>query len=259
MKINCLVIDDEPLARKRLRSLISESPVLECVGECKTGKEAIRMISALVPDLIFLDIKMKDMSGFDVLMRLNSSKKPVVVFVTAFDEFALKAFDYSAFDYLLKPFKKERFKKTVDRVFHFFQKNEAPVFEENFSKLLNYIGQSNSNQNLDKIKEKLPIKTGRTVSFIDVDRIKYILGSGSYIDIHTNEKVHVLRSSLNNVLIDLNNSNFKRVHRSTVVNITHIKKLIHSHYGEIDVMMNDDKLLRISHSYKKGFLNFLGL
>ena len=256
MNISCLIVDDEPLARNRLVKLISEVPELICLGESKTGKEAVFMIESLEPDLIFLDIKMKDMTGFEVLKKINIKHMPIVIFVTAFDKYALKAFNVFAFDYLLKPFKKSRFDAAIKRVVEFLDSSDKSFFDKNLSNLLNYLDTS---KEINNIKSKLPIKTGRTVSFLDVKDIKYILASGSYIDIHTVDKIHVLRSSLTDILDDINNLNFRRIHRSSVININFMTKLLHSQYGEIDVKMSDNKILRISGSYKKEFLKALGI
>jgi two-component system LytT family response regulator len=259
MKINCLIIDDESLARKRIYNLVKNRSELDCIGQAQTGKLAINMINELQPDLIFLDIQMKDMNGFNVLKEI-AVKSPLVIFVTAFDEFAVKAFEFFAFDYLLKPFKKERFDLSIDRVISFKKSKNDNDFGDKLNKLLAHVDQSNASVKEHEIfNKKLPIKIGKSVSFIDTDTIKYIKASGSYIDIFTTNKSYVLRDSLSKVLKDLKSNNFSRIHRSTVVNINYISNLIHSDYGEVDVKMTDNKLFRISNSYKSEFLSKLGI
>ena len=259
MEKTCLIIDDEPFARKRLSNLVDQIPELVLLDECKTGKEAISKIELLQPDLIFLDIQMKDMSGFDVLQKLNKEHRPLVIFVTAFDVYAVRAFEYFAFDYLLKPFKKERFLNSVSRVFaHFETKNNGKI-DSKIDELLSYLNTTRDKVDKSLIREKIPIKSGNTVSFIDVSTIIYITASGSYIDIKTEDKTYVHRSSMNELMDRIESSELIRIHRSSIINLNSIQKVIHSNYGELDVKMNDGKLFRISKSYKQTFQNKLGL
>ncbi|MGV6828294.1 MAG: LytR/AlgR family response regulator transcription factor [Flavobacteriales bacterium] len=259
MKITCLIIDDEPLARKRLQNLVAYAPNLVNLGQAKTGKEAIKMIKNLNPDLIFLDIQMKDMTGFDVLNKINATNRPIVIFVTAFDEYAIKAFDYFAFDYLLKPFKKERFTISVNKAIQHFKSGNLSIPESKMKELFAYINKSSLIKKKTVFKKKLPIKIGKTVSFIDVGTIKYICASGSYVDIHTLEKIHVLRYPLNNLMLELDDTIFVRIHRSTIINLDFIIKIIHSSFGEIDVEMDGNKKFRVSKSYKKEFKKIIGV
>lgn len=256
MKIRTLIIDDEALARQRLINLIKDESKLELIGQSSTGKEAIRDIEELKPDVIFLDIQMKDMNGFDVLEQLTISKKPITIFVTAYNEYALKAFDFFAFDYLLKPYKDDRFFKTVKNVIKAVSINNNPV-DDKIGDLINYV----KSQQLSKTEfaDKLPVKLGNKVFFINVCDIKYIAASGYYAEIFTNEKKHLLRESLSNLITTLNPAIFIRIHRSTIVNMNEIGELVNSNYGEIDVKMTDKKLFRVSKSYKKMFLKKMGL
>ena len=259
MKISCLIIDDEPLARKRLFALVEEMEDLQLLGQCKTGKEAVLSIEELQPDLIFLDIQMKDMSGFDVLQKLKTSKKPKVIFVTAFDTYAVKAFDAFALDYLLKPFKKERFEQAVQRAQKQFKSETDTNLERNFQKLLKYIETEKSEKQNTNSKSKLPVKIGNTVSFINYSDIQYILASGSYVEICTLDKKHVLRDSLQNLMDEMESKQMLRIHRSTIINTAYLDKVIHSNFGEIDVKMKDGLLFRVSKSYRKEFQQNLGL
>ncbi|SRX74515.1 LytR/AlgR family response regulator transcription factor [Aequorivita antarctica] len=259
MKISCLIIDDEPLARKRLLALVEEMEDLQLLGQCKTGKEAVLTIEELHPDLIFLDIQMKDMSGFDVLQKLKTNKKPMVIFVTAFDTYAVKAFDAFALDYLLKPFKKERFQQAVARAKQQFKSKTGNNLESNFQKLLEYIEEEKTEKNNTTSKSKLPIKIGNTVSFIAYSEIQYILASGSYVEICTLDKKHVLRDSLQNIMDEMESKQMLRIHRSTIINTNFLDKVIHSNFGEIDVKMKDGSLFRVSKSYRKEFQKSLGL
>ncbi|SNR83097.1 LytR/AlgR family response regulator transcription factor [Lutibacter flavus] len=255
MKINTLIIDDEALARQRLINLVNDVPELELIGECSTGKEAISAINEYEPDVIFLDIQMKDLNGFDVLQKITVNKKPLVVFVTAYNEYALKAFDFFAFDYLLKPYKDERFFKSIENIINFTNNKNYNPFDEKINDLLKYIKITETSN----YSQKLPIKLGNKVYFIDLNDIKYIIASGYYAEIITNDKKHLLRESLSNLIESLDPNKFIRIHRSTIINLKEIGELIHSNYGEIDVKMNDKKLFRVSKSYKKMFLTKMGL
>lgn len=259
MKISCLIIDDEPLARKRLLALVETMDDLHLLGQCKTGKEAILTIEEMQPDLIFLDIQMKDMSGFDILQRVKTNKKPMVIFVTAFDTYAVKAFDAFALDYLLKPFKKERFEQAVARAKQQFKTETEISLEHKFQKLLQYIDEEKTEKTTPASKSKLPVKIGNTVSFIAYCEIQYILASGSYVEICTPHKKHVLRDSLQNIMDEMNSKQMLRIHRSTIINTAFLDKVIHSNFGEIDVKMEDGSLFRVSKSYRKELQQNLGV
>jgi two-component system LytT family response regulator len=258
MKITSLLIDDEILARKRLHNLLNEVPEITILGECSSGKEAIQMITQLQPQLIFLDIQMKDMTGFDVLNALKIKAKPLVIFVTAYDKYAIKGFDYFAFDYLLKPFRDERFFKSLRKACDHLKNNKTTELETKLDGLLNYM-QNPDTQTQDTGIQKLPIKLGNKVHFINTKYIKYIEASGYYAEIHTDEKQYLLREPLSNLIVKLNKIEFARIHRSTIINLEYLQELVHSNYNELDVKMKDGKLFRISKSYKKELFTKLGL
>lgn len=256
--IKAIIIDDEFLARKRVSNLLNDVQEIEVIDECSSGKEAILKINTAKPDLIFLDIKMSHMTGFDVLKRIDQNNMPLVIFITAFDEFALKAFDFFAFDYLLKPFKDERFYQSTNRVIELFNSNKSHVLNKKITNLLKYI--ENPEQDFSDVKQtKLAIKANGKISFINKEDIKYILASGYYAEIFTDQKKHVLRESLNALLEQLKSFKFQRIHRSTIINISLIKEILYSNYGEIDVKMQDEKLFRISKTYKKEFQKKMGI
>ncbi|WP_422090437.1 LytR/AlgR family response regulator transcription factor [Tenacibaculum ovolyticum] len=254
MKISTIIIDDENLARHRLTNLIKDIPELDLISTSTTGKDAILQINNLKPQLIFLDIQLKNMTGFDVLNQINKYDNLTIIFVTAYDEYALKAFDFFAFDYLLKPFKDERFYKAVKNVISSHQTNNSVT--STINNLLEYVQE---NRSIERGIKKLPVKLGNKVFFIKTDSIKYILASSYYAEIYTSEKKYILRDSLTNLCNKLDSEKFSRIHRSTIVNIDYIDQLIHSNHGEVDVKTVDNKILRVSKSYKKGFQNSLGL
>lgn len=261
MTISTLIIDDESLARQRLQNLVLEIPELKILDLCSTGKSAIEKINQLQPDLIFLDIKLKDMNGFDIIEQIETKKTPLIIFVSAYDEFALKAFDYFAFDYLLKPFKDERFFKAISNAINHFKHDEFVHFENKLNNLIDFVKKEDTNgtEVKSQVKDKLAIKLGNKVSFLEMKEIKYIVASGYYAEIFTEEKKHLLRESLTNLTEKLDPNQFIRIHRSTIININSISELIHSNYGEIDLKTTDNKLFRISKSYKKDFQNLMGI
>lgn len=256
-QIKVLVIDDEPLARQRLKILLSDIHAIQLEGVCKTGEEAIESINELEPDIVFLDIQLKDMTGFEVLDKISTKKRPLVIFVTAYDEFALKAFENYAFDYLLKPFKDERFYKSTSNAIDYIKQNK-PFYEEKLTELLAYLKNSSNKPENNYIK-KIPIRLGNKISFLKLGDIKYILASGYYAEIYTDDKKHLIRESLTKLSSELDPNNFVRVHRSTIINLKYVHELINSNFGDMDVKMKDQKLFRISKSYKKDFLKRMGV
>lgn len=254
--MKALVIDDEELARRRIVNLLEEVPEIEVLGECSNGKTAIKEINEKKPDLIFLDISMKDMNGFEVLQKVETSPKPIVIFVTAYDNYASRAFDVDAFDFLLKPFKDQRFFKTINKVLNISRKEADVNFEKRIKELF-LIYSKEAKKYTSSVK--IPVKQGNKTLFIDPANIFYILASGYYAEIYTANKKCVLRESLGNLMEILDNELFFRIHRSAIVNMNHVKELVHSEYSEVDVRMADDKLLHISKSNKKDFLNKMGV
>ncbi|MCM8570616.1 LytTR family DNA-binding domain-containing protein [Gramella jeungdoensis] len=254
--MKALVIDDEELARKRVLNLLEEIDEIEIIGECSNGKTAIKRINTEKPDLIFLDINMKDMNGFEVLKHVEISPKPIVIFVTAYDNYALKAFDVEAFDFLLKPFKDERFFKTIKKVL----KTTHTEADSNFEKrLIEFFHEYSGGSTRLNAVSKIPVKQGNKTALVDPKDILYILASGYYAELYVKSKKHVLRESLNNLEEILDENVFVRIHRSTIVNLNFVEEIVHSDYSEIDAKMTDGKLLHVSKSHKKEFMEKIGI
>jgi len=251
-----LIIDDELLARRRILNLLKEIPEIEVLGEVSTGRAAIKQINELKPHLIFLDINMKDMNGFEVLNQLSVDIKPMVIFVTAHDNYASRAFDVEAFDFLLKPFKDERFFRTVKKVLKINQKEANENFDKRVKELFEVYSEGSYRKHHSV---KIPVKQGNKTILIDPSEILYIIASGYYAEIYTSAKKYVLRESLNNLEELLDSEFFFRVHRSTILNINHLKEIVHSGFSEIDAKMDDEKLLHVSKSNKKSFLEKIGM
>ena len=180
--MRALVIDDEELARRRILNLLEEVPGIEIIGECSNGQTAIKRINGEHPDLIFLDISMKDMNGFEVLQKVEIKPKPIVIFVTAYDSYATRAFDVEAFDFLLKPFKDQRFFKTIERVLKTGGKEADDLFEKRIREMFRIFSLEGKTE---KMVNKIPVKQGNKTVLIDPANVLYIMASGYYAEIYT--------------------------------------------------------------------------
>ena len=251
--MKALIIDESTLVRKRVINLLNKFPEIEVLGECSTGKTAVEQINSCNPDIIFLDLELKDLDGFAVLENIRISPRPVVVFLTAHNPDACKAFDTNACDLLLKPFKDERFYKTISRVL-----NTLPREELDFDgKIQNLLGLY-TNRSAGTVF-KIPVKQGNKTILLDPQDILYVISSGCYAEIYTTDKKYVLRESLCALDEILDPNYFFRIHRSAIVNLYHVKELVHSEYGEIDARMGDGRLLHTSKAQKRPFLEKLGI
>jgi two-component system LytT family response regulator len=240
MTIRTCIVDDEPLARERLRSLLASEPDIELIGECENGSSAIPFIERHAPDLLFLDVQMPGKDGFAVLQALDANVPPAVVFVTAYDQYALQAFDVHALDYLLKPFSGTRFRRALQRVRVELQR-ESPRAEMN-ERLLSFI------QDLRQPKrpERLVLKTAGRVSFVRVDEIDWIEAEGNYVRLHIGSASHLLRETMKGMESKLDPDRFIRIHRSTIVNTDRIKELQPLFHGEYAVILRDGTRLTAS-------------
>ena len=250
-----LIIDDEALARQRIKKLLDSRSDVEIIGECRNGQEAIATIQSTKPDLIFLDIQMKDMTGFEVLEALPQEALPLTVFVTAFDEYAIQAFDVFAFDYLLKPYKEERFFRSLDKAIAALKSREQEDNAHQLRQLVNFLRQEHSVE-----QEPLALKQGNKISLVNLDDIRYIQASGYYIEVYTGEnKRLLLRESMTNMLEQLAAPNFMRIHRSTIINTRYLSEIQHTGAGDVVTKMKDGKTFRVSKSYKEELFQRLKL
>lgn len=255
--IKTLIIDDESPARQRIKHLLQPYQNVEVIQECHSGREAISAITNLQPDLIFLDIKMKDMSGFEVLEHVPSQKMPLIIFVTAYDQYALKAFDYFAFDYLLKPFRDDRFEKSLDKVFNTLKKEETQDDKIRLNSLIRLLKQGE--KEVIPRHKSLPIKLAGRIYFIDIPDIQYIVASGYYIEIFTSNKKHLLRETLTKIMDKLDGGNFLRIHRSTIINTLFLEEINSLGLGDVEVVMKNKQVFKVSKSYKEGLFDKLGI
>jgi two-component system LytT family response regulator len=233
MKIRALIVDDEPLARQRVRLLAADEPDLEIVGECEDGVAAVEQIPAIKPDLLFLDVQMPEMDGFEVLRHIAEEFLPLVIFTTAFDEHALKAFDAHALDYLLKPYKPERFKQAIQRARELMANQQASATAR---RLLDLLGERPTPR-----LSRLAVKTPGKVLFVNVEDIDVIEAAGKYAVVHAGKENHVLRETITTLEANLPAERFLRISRSVIVNIARIQELQPMFKGENVVVLKNGK------------------
>jgi two-component system LytT family response regulator len=250
VKIRTLIVDDEPLARRNLRVLLERDPQIEILDECRNGREAVKAINTLSPDLIFLDIQMPEMDGFDVLEHVGPEHIQGIIFVTAFDQYALKAFDVHALDYLLKPFDDERFAHALRRA-----KAQIAAHEINrlSKRLLALLEERESERKVDQkgYLTRLMIKDAGRMTLLKVDDIDFIEADGNYAKLHAGRKAHLLREKMNDLEGRLDPAKFVRIHRSIIVNLERIKEM-HPHFnGDYIVVLDNGRQLRMSRTRRE--------
>lgn len=250
-KIRTLIVDDEPLARKKLRALLSDEADIAIVGECSDGREALAHIRQHKPDLVFLDIQMPEMNGFEALNRLEQQDLPALIFVTAYDQFAVAAFEYHALDYLLKPFDAERLQKALERARrHGFTETSSNIN----AKLQQLLDELN---NKPTYLRRIMIKQGGELFFVNVDDIDWIEAAGNYVNLHIGAESHLLRETMSSLANNLDPQKFVRIHRSQIVNIDRIEKLKTAFNGEYAMVLKDGARLTLTRTYRDNVLKLL--
>jgi two-component system, LytTR family, response regulator len=248
MSIRALIVDDESLARERIRMLLEGEPEIEIVSESANGTEALRDVQRLAPDLVFLDVQMPELTGFEVLDRVDPARMPVIIFVTAYDQYALKAFEVCALDYLLKPFDRERFGRALSKARAELDRRRSGEVNERVLKLLSELGQTK------KYLEKLMIRDGGRVFFLRADEIDWIEAAGNYVRLHAGKEEYLYRETMTKLEGQLNPERFARIHRSAIVNTERIKELQPWFRGDYVIVLRDNQKLTLSRTYR-GRLN----
>src|SRR5205085_1633977 len=244
MKIRTLIVDDMPLARKRVRRFLRTDSETEIIGECSDGKEAVAAVKELAPDMIFLDVQMPEMDGFEVLNSIGTENLPAIIFVTAHDQYALRAFDVHAIDYLLKPFDEHRFRRAVERAKREVKQDRMSDVNERLRALLEDVSRE------PKYIKRLAVKTsGRTV-ILAADEIDWIETAGNYLRLHTGRETHLIRERMNQIEGKLDPKRFARVHRSTIVNVDRIKEMHPLFNGDQVLILRDGTQLTMSRTYR---------
>ena len=251
-RIRALVIDDEPLARDMIREMLEGHPEAEIIGECGSGREAVETIKALSPDLIFLDIQMPELGGFEILESFNDSKTPYIIFATAYDQYAVRAFEVHALDYLLKPFDRERFETAWQRAKSRMAEDQLHQRDQHILTLLEELKAG------PRHLERLVVKTEGRVFFLDVNDIHCIEAEGNYIRVYNGQKTYLLRETISGLESQLNPKLFLRIHRSSIVRIDKIKELQPWFHGEYHVIMENGKQLTLSRNYRSNLQEAVG-
>jgi two-component system LytT family response regulator len=236
-KIRTVVVDDEPLARTNISVMLKHDPEIEIVRECGSGMEALSEIRDTKPDLVFLDVQMPECDGFDVLELLGRDLPPAVVFVTAYDQYALRAFEAGALDYLLKPFDNDRFDRALGRA------------KERIA----------HGRDVPRRMERLAIKNAGQVSFVKVSEIDWIEAADYYACLHVGTRTHLLRRSMAELDQELDQAMFCRIHRSTIVNLDRVRGLKLGVDGEYEALLDNGTRLRLSRRYRKQLQSRLGV
>lgn len=268
-KLRTIVVDDEPLARRLLRELLQDIPEVELIAECKNGREAVAAARDLTPDLLLLDIQMPEYSGFDVIKELQSDLMPMVIFCTAFHRYAVDAFDLHAVDYLLKPIDSDRLKRGVARAVQRLHDNQ----DDNDRKMPLVGAIESISQKIDEKKpaasrtmaaqvaptddRKIAIKDQDSTTLVEVDDIDWIDAAGDYMCVHVKGETLIMRSTLKNLMERLDQNRFKRIHRSTVVNLERIVKATSLNKGEFLLDLDCDHKLKVSRNYRQAIKTFL--
>ncbi len=250
-QVRVLIVDDEPLARQRIRVLLTAEDDVVVVGESENGRQAVDGIRRLRPDVVFLDVQMPELNGFQVIEEIGVERLPLIVFVTAYDEHAVRAFEVNALDYLLKPFDAARLAATLNRI-----RRELT---------LDRVGDSDLRDRMTRVLEqvgarpmrasRLHIHTEGGVTFLPTEEIRWIEAAGNYVRVHTAGATHLLRRTLTSLQDDLDPEEFIRIHRSTIVNVSRVMEVQPAFHGDAVAILDDGSELPVSRSYRSRLLS----
>jgi two-component system LytT family response regulator len=257
MPLRVLIADDEPLGRQRLRALLEAEPDIEVVGECTDGPSAVTAIRQQRPDLLFLDVHMPELDGFGVLEAMGEDRPPGVIFVTAYDKYALRAFEVHALDYLLKPFDRERFLKTLERARAQIARPPTTGVNEQLRAWLAEMREQPDRAG-KKYLDRVVIKSTSRVFFLRVEEIDWIEAAANYLKLHVGRESHLLRETMNGLEARLDPEKFLRIHRSTIVNIERIQELQPWFHGDYVVLLRDGTKLTLSRGYRQKLQDLFG-
>lgn len=267
-KIRVIIVDDEPLANRGMRARLAAFHEIEIICECANGREAVKEIKAHTPDLIFLDIQMPGLDGFGVVRALLGAPAPLIVFVTAYDKYAIDAFEANALDYLVKPVEEERLKDAIHRAREAIKSRTASSRETKLVELLASLSDEDRDRikelisdpdwtDKDRYSERLSFKDGSKVVILNADEIEWIDAAGDYMCIHAGGKTHIIRETMKTLQQRLDPTRFQRIHRSAIVNVQKVKELHPHSNGEYFLTLENGSELKLSRSYKEVVARFL--
>jgi two-component system, LytTR family, response regulator len=248
-KIKTLIVDDEPVARARMVSLLRDEADIELVGECESGPQAKSAIESTSPDLLFLDIQIPEMDGIDLARTLQSSGAPAIVFVTAYDEYALRAFEVHALDYLLKPFSAERFRSALGHAREHVAQRRATS---------GGVAPAAGDLATGNRRQRLMIKSSGRIHFVRMADIEWCEASGNYVRVHVGPQCHLVRDTMSHLESELDPTLFMRIHRSTIVNVDRIQEMHSTFNGEYVVLLRGGTRLTLSRGYRDAIPTRLG-
>lgn len=244
-KIKTLVVDDEPLARERLAGLLASQPDIEIVAQCRDGEEAVTAVIDHAPDLVFLDVQMPQMNGFEVIEAVGGDRMPPVIFVTAYDQHALRAFEVRALDYLLKPFDRERFNEALQRARRQIERAETGDLGRRLLALVKDLRRDQPRA------ERLVVKSGGRLFFLRTDEIDWVEAAGNYVRVHVGTTSHLMRETMTAIEGRLDPEKFFRIHRCRIVNMERIQELQPWLNGEYAVLLRTGTRLTLSRGYRE--------
>ena len=252
MTLRTVIADDEPVARRRMRRLLRQAPDVEVVAECGDGASAVETICNESPDLVFLDVQMPELDGFEVLQAVGAERMPAVIFVTAFDQYALRAFEVHALDYLLKPVDGERLLRALVHARAALADRQRPGVDPRVLALL--AGLASERRHL----QRLPVRTDDRLLVIDLNDVDWIGAADNYVTLHASGREYVVRDTMARLERELDPSRFVRIHRSTIVQIDRVKELLPDFHGDFTVILKDGARLTLTRRHRAGFERLLG-
>jgi len=260
-RIRTVIVDDEPAARRGVRLLLEKDSTVEVVGEAADGISAADLMRREKPDLVFLDVQMPGCNGFEALQRAGDGPAPAVVFVTAYNEHALHAFEVNAIDYLLKPYDDQRFQSALERAKDEVRRREVEAVNSRLSQLLDYlqarVGLKSVGEPEPRADDRILIKSSGEIFFLKADEIDWIEAEGDYMKFHVGGRSHLMRETMARLESRLDAKKFIRIHRSTIVNIDRLRKLSPSFAGEYAVILHDGTKLKLSRGYHERIASLL--
>lgn len=245
-----LIAEDEPLARDRLRTLLEEEDDVQITAECADGRSAVNAIREHDPDLVFLDVSMPELNGFEVIQEIGAAEMPPVIFVTAFDHYAVRAFDAHAVDYVLKPFDQDRFRTAVDRGREALSQRTNGTLDQRLSDLLEGLARPS-------YLERLAVKSGGKIIFLKTGEVQWIAAEGNYARLHAGKRSYLMRETMSNLENKLDPDRFIRIHRSTIVSTDAIAELEPLFQGDYVVVLRDGTRLTSSRGYRSNLQDFM--
>lgn len=261
-KIKVIIVDDEPLARSGLRLLLEKDVDLEIVAEAGNGRAALAAMAATPADLLFLDVQMPGLSGVQVLEQIPAGRRPIIIFTTAYDEYALKAFELHAVDYLLKPFSNRRFLEAVARAKAGFRSRDGAQLDRQIEELSGFFrrnAKASPTAALSALPERLVVKADGQLHFIDFRDVYWIEGQGDYLKIHTIKQSVMIRETMARMESRLTGTRLVRVHKSAIVNLAHVRKLKPLAYGDHSLELVENTAVRVGRAYRKELAALLNV